>query len=73
MFVKDGDDFIHVSTKVLTPDGKRGVGTALAKAKAYEAISKGEPFCGQVSGQLQPVGNPPKDLPMKVVSARISG
>ena len=75
VFVKDGDHFIRVNTKVLTPDGKRGVGTALAKAKAnaYIAVSKGEPFCGQVSGQLQPVGNPPKDLPMKVVLARISG
>jgi len=48
VFVKDGDDFIRVSTNVLTPEGKRGVGTALARAKAYEAVSKGEQFCGQV-------------------------
>jgi hypothetical protein len=48
VFVKEGDDFIRVSTNVLTPEGKRGVGTPLARAKAYEAVSKGEPFCGQV-------------------------
>jgi hypothetical protein len=48
IFVKSGDDFIRVSTNVLTPEGKRGVGTALAKAKAYEAVSKGESFCGDV-------------------------
>ena len=48
VFVKDGDDFIRVSTNVLTPEGKRGVGTALARAKAYEAVKKGESFCGDV-------------------------
>jgi hypothetical protein len=48
VFVKDGEDFIRVSTNVLTPEGKRGVGTALAKAKAYEAVSKGNTFCGDV-------------------------
>ncbi len=48
VFVKDGDDFVRISTNVLTPEGKRGVGTALARAKAYEAVSKGESFCGTV-------------------------
>lgn len=48
VFVKDGDEFIRVSTNVLTPEGKRGVGTALARAKAYEAVKKGESFCGDV-------------------------
>ena len=48
VFVKHGDDFVRVSTNVLTPEGKRGVGTTLAKAKAYEAMNKGEPFCGPV-------------------------
>jgi hypothetical protein len=33
---------------VLTSEGKRGVGTPLARAKAYEAVSKGESFCGSV-------------------------
>lgn len=48
VFVKSGDDFVRVSTNVLTPEGKRGVGTQLAKAKAYETVNKGEMFCGQV-------------------------
>jgi hypothetical protein len=48
IFVKDGDDFIRISTNVLTSEGKRGVGTPLARAKAYEAVSKGESFCGSV-------------------------
>jgi hypothetical protein len=48
VFVKDGSDFVRISTNVLTPEGKRGVGTALAKAKAYDAVSKGQEFCGDV-------------------------
>ena len=48
IFVKDGDEFVRVSTNVLTPEGKRGVGTPLARAKAYEAVVKGDKFCGDV-------------------------
>jgi hypothetical protein len=48
VFVRDGDDFVRISTNVLTPEGKRGVGTTLAKAKAYEAVSKGDSYCGDV-------------------------
>jgi hypothetical protein len=48
VFVKDGDEFTRVSTNVLTPEGKRGVGTQLARNKAYEAVSKGEQFCGPI-------------------------
>lgn len=48
IFVKDGTEFVRISTNVLTPEGKRGVGTALAKAKAYEALSKSQEFCGDV-------------------------
>jgi hypothetical protein len=48
VFVKDGDEFTRVSTNVLTPEGKRGVGTNLAKAKAYEAVKAGKEFCGDV-------------------------
>jgi Cache 3/Cache 2 fusion domain len=48
VFVKEGDEFVRVSTNVLTPEGKRGVGTTLARAKAYEAVSKGQPYCGVV-------------------------
>ena len=48
VFVKNGDDFVRVSTNVLTPEGKRGVGTQLARNKAYESVSKGQSFCGEV-------------------------
>lgn len=48
VFVKSGDDFVRVSTNVLTPEGKRGVGTALARNKAHEALTKGQSFCGDV-------------------------
>ncbi len=48
VFVRDGDEFVRVSTNVLTPEGKRGIGTTLARAKAYESVKKGEQFCGDV-------------------------
>jgi hypothetical protein len=48
VFVKDGDEFVRVSTNVLTPEGKRGVGTQLARNKAYEAVIKGEQYCGPI-------------------------
>lgn len=48
VFVKDGEEFVRVSTNVLTPEGKRGVGTQLARNKAYEAVSVGKSFCGDI-------------------------
>jgi hypothetical protein len=48
VFVKDGDEYVRVSTNVMKDDGTRAIGTTLAKNKAYEAIQKGETFCGQV-------------------------
>ena len=48
VFVKDGEEYIRVSTNVLKDDGTRAIGTPLAKNKAYESIQKGEKFCGEV-------------------------
>jgi len=48
VFVKDGDEFIRVSTNAMTPEGRRGVGTLLAHNKAYEALSHGKSFCGVI-------------------------
>jgi hypothetical protein len=76
VFVKHGDDFIRVSTNVLTPEGKRGVGTALAKAKAYETVSKGEQFCGPVDVLGTPFDacyNAIKDKAGKVIGASYIG
>ena len=49
VFVKSGDDFVRVTTNII-PAGKteRAVGTVLARNKAYELVSKGETFCGEV-------------------------
>ncbi len=48
VFVKEGDEFVRVSTNVLTPEGKRGVGTQLARNAAYEALNKGSQYCGAI-------------------------
>lgn len=48
VFVKTGDEFVRVSTNVLTPEGKRGTGTQLARNAAYDALSKGNQFCGPI-------------------------
>ena len=76
VFVKEGDDFIRVSTNVLTPEGKRGVGTALARAKAYEAAVKGDQFCGEVDvlgTKFDACYNPVKDAGGKVVALTYVG
>lgn len=76
VFVKHGDDYIRVSTNVLTPEGKRGVGTPLAKAKAYEALNKGEGYCGQVDVLGTPFDacyNPIKDKGGKVIGVSYIG
>ena len=76
IFVKSGDDFVRVSTNVLTPEGKRGVGTALARAKAYEAVSKGEGFCGDVDVLGTPFSacyHPIKDAAGKVIGVTYVG
>ena len=76
VFVKAGDEFVRVSTNVLTPEGKRGVGTKLARAKAYDAVLKGEQFCGQVDVLGTPFDacyNPIKDKGGKVIGATYIG
>lgn len=76
IFVKEGDEFVRVSTNVLTPEGKRGVGTQLARAKAYESVSKGEQFCGQVDVLGTPFDacyNPIKDAGGKVIGVTYIG
>ena len=48
LFVKDGEEFVRVSTNVLTPEGKRGIGTQLARNAAYAAVVKGQQYCGPI-------------------------
>jgi hypothetical protein len=76
VFVKNGDEFTRVSTNVLTPEGKRGVGTNLVRAKAYEAVVKGDKFCGQVDVLGTPFDacyHPIKDKAGNVVGATYIG
>lgn len=76
VFVKHGDDFVRVSTNVLTPEGKRGVGTVLARAKAYDAVNGGRQFCGQVDVLGTPFDscyNPIKGKDGKVIGATYIG
>lgn len=76
VFVKQGDDFVRVSTNVLTPEGKRGVGTTLTKAKAYESMNKGEQFCGPVDvlgTAFDACYNAIKDKAGKVIGASYIG
>ena len=76
IFVKEGDEFVRISTNVLTPEGKRGVGTQLARNKAYEALSKGQSYCGEIDvlgTQFDACYNPIKDAGGKVVGVSYVG
>jgi hypothetical protein len=76
VFVKDGDEFVRISTNVLTPEGKRGVGTQLARNKAYESLSKGEQFCGAIDvlgTAFDACYNPVKDGAGKIIGATYIG
>ncbi len=76
VFVKDGDEFVRVSTNVLTPEGKRGIGTVLARNAAYEAVSKGQPYCGAIDvlgTAFDACYNPIKDAGGKVIGVSYVG
>jgi hypothetical protein len=76
VFVKDGEEFVRVSTNVLTPEGKRGVGTQLARNAAYEAISKGQSFCGPIDvlgTAYDACYNPIKDSGGKIIGVSYIG
>jgi Cache 3/Cache 2 fusion domain len=76
VFVKDGDEFVRVSTNVLTPEGKRGVGTLLARNKAYEAVSKGLQYCGPIDvlgTAFDACYNPIKDSGGKIIGVSYIG
>ncbi len=76
VFVKDGEEFVRVSTNVLTPEGKRGVGTTLARNKAYEAVSKGGSWCGDIDvlgTAFNACYNPIKDSAGKTIGVTYVG
>lgn len=76
VFVRDGDEFIRVSTNVLTPEGKRGVGTQLARNVAYASLIKGVPYCGPIEvlgSQFDACYDPIKDASGKLIGASYVG
>ena len=76
VFVKSGDDFVRVSTNVLTLEGKRGTGTTLARNAAYEAVSNGKQYCGPIDvlgTAFDACYNPIKDAGGKVVGVSYIG
>ncbi len=76
VFVKDGEEFVRVSTNVLTPEGKRGIGTQLARNAAYAAVSKGQQFCGAIDvlgTAFDACYNPIKDAGGKIVGVSYIG
>lgn len=76
VFVKSGDEFVRISTNVLTPEGKRGVGTQLARNPAYEALSKGQSYCGAIDvlgTAYDACYNPIKDAAGSVIGASYIG
>ena len=76
IFVKSGDEFVRVSTNVLTPEGKRGIGTQLARNAAYAAVSQGQQFCGPIDvlgTAYDACYNPIKDAGGKVIGVSYIG
>lgn len=76
VFVKSGDEFVRVSTNVLTPEGKRGIGTQLARNAAYEAVSKGQQYCGPIDvlgTAFDACYNPIKDAGGKIIGVSYIG
>ena len=76
VFVKAGDEFVRVSTNVLTPEGKRGVGTQLARNAAYDAVSKGQQYCGPIDvlgTAFDACYNPIKDAGGKIIGVSYIG
>jgi hypothetical protein len=76
VFVKDGDEFVRVSTNVLTPEGKRGIGTLLARNAAYEAVSKGQQYCGPIDvlgTAFDACYNPIRDAKGKIIGVSYIG
>ncbi len=76
VFVKSGDEFVRVSTNVLTPEGKRGIGTQLARNAAYEAVNAGKQYCGKIDvlgTAFDACYNPIKDGAGKIVGASYIG
>jgi len=77
LFLKDGDNFLRVTTNVMVDGGGRAVGTNLnVRGKAYAALAKGESFYGivDVVGKNYDTGYEPiKDASGAIIGAYYVG
>ena len=76
VFVKSDDEFVRISTNVLTPEGKRGIGTVLARNKAYDALASGQSYCGPIDvlgTAFDACYNPIRDAGGKVIGVTYIG
>jgi hypothetical protein len=61
---------------VLTPEGKRGIGTQLARNAADEAASKGKQYCGPIDvlgTAFDACYNPIRDATGKIIGVSYIG
>ena len=65
LFVRNGDDFVRVSTNVKKDDGSRAIGTVLdPKGKAFAAIAKDQSYYGEavILGKPYITGHEPSTI-----------
>ncbi|GGC60222.1 methyl-accepting chemotaxis protein [Undibacterium terreum] len=77
VFVKDGEDFLRVSTSVKKENGERAIGTLLDKTSpAYPVLSRGETFTGMTKlfgKDMMTVYEPVKDAAGSVIAVLFIG
>ena len=76
IFVRDGSEFVRVTTNALTAEGRRAVGTTLARNKAYDALSQGKSYCGVIDvlgTLLDSCYNPVDDATGKLIAVSFVG
>ena len=77
VFVKDGDDFVRISTSVKNQRGERAVGSCLERAHpGYASLKAGRPYWGLASvlgTQLMTQYDPIKDAAGRVIGAIVVG
>jgi len=77
LFVRDGDDFVRISTSVLKEDGGRALGTKLDRnSPAYAQLMNGENYSGRVDlfGRDYITSySPIKDATQQVIGATFVG
>jgi len=77
VFVKDGEDFVRISTSVKNQSGQRAVGSAMERAHpGYASLKAGRPYLGLASvfgTQLMTQYDPITDTAGQVIGAIVVG